>query len=359
MSVSNIERLRRRSPESRLRIDSISLEEFRSGIPLKDFESLAQALERYSRGVGEASKATHYDYLRTVSTNGSRLLFTPEFCQSSEVSAHGKVSFSSDPLIDKTVRDAQMAYNNLKSRFFLGFENVGQGRFRKTTVEIDFDRCSERPLILYLGAAYSGKKVEQELAEALKIERCVGSLKLRAELPRMADQDLSVPFEKRKTYRLDCVPVASIVNSVIQEHGYSGMEYSAKEIANLLMQKTNTNEDDGHVEVDLLQDLSFTLKIDGYGRRFVYLDRNTRGWENLVDTRRRVKSTLILPYPTSQYINEPVVVYGDSPSGGKNYTLTATIKRTTKLPIHDQTQLEKARAIANLLKEQFGKHISL
>lgn len=343
-------------------IVSIHTAEYRGGIPIlnNDFNALARALEIYAEGVGPASNVTRDDYLRTARTSFNvalHFLTNPQYTEASPVKPGKKYEYSSNPFINDIVKKVREAYDDKKiNGWSRSYDYDGQGRFHKTSVSVDFDRTNNA-LILRLYAAYVGDRVEKELATALGIERGVGSMVLTARLPDMPDQDLAVPLEQRPRFRLDCTPLAAIVNSVIRTHT-NLKPFSPEDLALAFMKKNKFNEDEGRFTVGLGDDLALTLEIHG-GYRFVF-PSGKRGWENLVDTRIVKGSILELPFPTGPDVDKPLMDYSNPPKQIRNYSLEAVVHRESedkysRLPLHTTTQLNKGRAIIEQLRTEFQK----
>lgn len=363
MSEKSFEQQGGQEHEKSLEIASISTAEYRSGIPIpnNDFGALAKALETYAYGVGEASNATRNDYRRTANTSfnvASHKMDNPRYTEASPAEAKKEGPYSTNPFIDGIVKAAEEAHRDKKrGQWSKSYDYDGQGRFHKTSVDVAFDR-ENNALVLGLSAAYVGDKVEEELATALGTERAISSMGVKVELPDMADQDLSVPLEQRQTFRLDCAPLATAINSVVQKFGDPKMQFKPEDLAKAFMKKSKYNEDEGSFSVSLGDGISLSLSING-GYRFVY-PKGEKGWENLVDTRKIEGSTLVLPFPTRSDIDEPLTDYSNPPKQIKNYSIAASIGRESedrysRLPIHTKEQLEKGRAVVEYLKEQLGE----
>lgn len=355
---------RERAKDPELEIASLSTSERREGIPIpdNDFHALAKALETYAAGVGEASNITSNDRIPTDSDITSNVAL-PEGKYSQYVktpSADIKGPYSKNPFIDKIVRAVEEAHLDGKKRWSKHYDYDGQGRFHKTSVNIAFDR-ENNTLILSLNAAYVTKDaVEEELARALKIPRAVSNIVVKAGLPDMPDQDLSIPPEQRQTFQFDCAPLTTAVNSVVQKFGNPERQFKPKDLVKSFM-KSEHNRDEGLFTVKLKDGIVLTLNIYG-GDRFV-CPTGKKGLENFIDTRKRKGSTLILPFPTEIDINKPFIDYYYSVPAKeiKNYSIIANIERDSEdrdsrslwqLPLHKKEQLEKARAVTKYFNEQ-------
>jgi len=348
--------------EKSLNVATVTPTEYRGGIPIQnnDFKGLAIALEIYANGVGGASNATRHDYqLNRFASFGAAMhnLNNPNYA---DVSPKGKKegSYSENPFIDGIVRAAKEAQLDIKtSQWSISYDDDGQGRFHKTSVYVKFDR-QNKTLILGLNAAYAGDKVEVELAAAIGVERAVSSKGVRLELPEMPDQDLSVPLEKRQTFRLDCTPIAGVINAVVKKFSDEKVQFRPEDLVSAFMKKSEYNEDEGSFTVSLGNGMCLSLDING-GKRFVY-PSSEKGWKNLVDTRKADGSELVLPFPTKSDIYEPVTDHGDDPKKINNYTLTMSVKRESEkshsqLPMHTTKQLEQAESVVKFIEEQFKK----
>lgn len=350
------------SRERRLEVDTVTVTEHRGGIPIlnNDFRALAKALERYALGVGNASNATRSDYQRNTFASFGATIHNLDNPNYADVSPKGKQEgpYSNNPFIDGIVKAAEKAQlDTLSTAWSNHYDYDGQGRFHKTTVLVEFDRENEA-LILGLSAADVGSISTEELATAMGVEQAVESIKVRLELPEMPDQDLSVPLEQRQTFRLDCTPIAGVIKALVETFSDKKVQFKPEDLVSAFMKKSKYNEDEGSFTVSLGNGMLLTLSIEG-GDRFVY-PSGEKGWENLVDTREAEGSELVLPFPT-RFNNKPVTDFGDVPIQTKNYTLIMSVGTNSPggyelpLPMHTTVQLEKARAVAKFIDEEFKK----
>ena len=347
--------------EKNLEVASVSTTEYRRGIPLpNDLKKLAQALDTFAYGVGEASNATRNDYRRTANTSFNvafHQMDNPRYSEASPVGEKKEGPYSTNPFIDGIVKGVEEAGSKGREKWSKSYDYDGQGRFHKTSVDVDFDKQNEA-LILGLSAAYVGDKVEEELATSLGVERAVSSMGVKIELPEMADQDLALPLEQRQSFRLDCTPLANVINSVLEKFRGQKSEIKPEDLVSAFMKKSEYNEDEGSFTVSLGSGMSLTLNISG-GSRFVY-PTDKKGWDNLVDTRKADGTAIVLPFPTRDVIDEPVTDHGKPPKQIKNYTLTMRIERESeskysRLSLHTKDQLEKAKAVTEFIWNLFGK----
>jgi hypothetical protein len=351
--------------EGGLEVVTVSRIENRHGIPIpnNDFDKLAKVLETYACGVGEASNATRNDYLRNTAGFGAVVdyLHNPNYAGVSPKGAKQEESYSTNPFIERIVKAAKEAHRDPKrDRWFIHYDYDGWGRFLKTSVSVGFDRRNNT-LILGLYAAYVGDKVEKELAAALGVERAISSMGVKLELPEMSDQDLSVPLDKRPTFRLNCAPIAEVINAVVEKFGDRGdrkVQFKPEDLVNAFMRKSKYNDDEGSFAVSLGDGMRLSLGIAG-GDRFVFHPGES-GWENLVDTRKAEGPVLVLPFPVRLETNRPVTDYGDPPRQIRNYTLTFNVggeldERGSVLPLHTREQLDRANAVVKFIQEQFQK----
>lgn len=346
-----------------LEIASYTESEYRSGIPIPndDFHQLAQALEIYAGGVGKASNATRDDYQRNqlasfpIAMHG---LSNPQYVDVKPDSNPFEGSFSTNRFINDIVTSARVAYQANRDGWSKRFDYDGQGRFHKTTVEVNFDR-DNHTLILKLNAAYVGKEVEEELAASLGVERAINHMSLSLRLPEMADQDFTVPFSERQTFRLDCEPIAQAINHVVKNFGIKSKPISGTEVADLLMRKSEYNEDKGDIKV-IIGIVTLRIRITG-AQRFAWLT-DKPGWENKKDTRIQDGSAILLPFPADHMnINQPLLDYSEPRRQIKHYQLDFDVRRTSSsdysgLPMHtfSRREMDAARMVVEDVKEALG-----
>lgn len=347
----------------KLEIASFTENEYRSGIPIPndDFHKLAQALEIYAGGVGRASNATRDDYQRNqwasfhIAMHG---LSNPQYADVKPDSKPFEGPFSTNRFINDIVTAARDAYQANRDGWSKHFDYDGQGRFHKTTVEVDFDR-DNHTLILELNAAYVGKEVEEELAASLGVERAINHMSLSLRLPDMADQDLTVPFSERQTFRLDCEPIAQAINHVVKNFGIKSKPISGTEVADLLMRKSEYNEDKGVIKV-IIGIVTLRIGISG-AQRFAWLTEEY-GWENLKDTRIQDGSAILLPFPADHMnIDQPLLDYSQPRKPIRHYGVYFDVRRTSSsdysgLAMHtfSRREMDAARMVIEDVKEAFG-----
>ncbi|MBI2436553.1 MAG: hypothetical protein HYV41_02295 [Candidatus Magasanikbacteria bacterium] len=334
-------------PTRELVIDSILRTEYRSGIPLPiDFQRLAQALYDCAWGVGGDQK-----YRR--STSG--------FSPNPDVGMYVDDSFINDIIQKIRVnfsREEEIGWHE-------NFDYVNHP-FAKTSIKVDFDR-ENGALILGVLKSYTGKADEIELAEQLGVERAIFRKGVEINLPEMADQDLSLPFTERQTFRLDCVALAQVINTALNTSGVNEEKIEIKP-ADLVDAFTKPTKDkiystNSKFTVSLGGGLCLTIEIRG-GVRFVCpLVENTNdiyNSEKLIDTRIADGTTVVLPFPTNVDASKPDFGGSEPPQQVKQYTLTIDIVRETKpggvspfLPMHTTEQLAKAVNVMKGILKQF------
>lgn len=361
--------------EKNLEIASITTTEVCRGIVLTDLNELAHTLEAYADGVGEASDATRDDYMRTArsSTNvGIHGIFNPRYAEASPADTEQGGAYSTNPFIDEIVKGVEEARSNGKKEWSRHYDYDGQGRFHKTTVKVSFDE-ENHALILELNAAYVGDKVEEELAKALGVERAVRSMGVKIELPEMPHQDLSVPLEERETFRLDCAPIARVIDSVNKKFCGRDYDLTADTFVGIFMARNKFNHDmSSCYGLSLGNGMRLNFGLNG-GSRFVWPpttpvgERNDDNRDNIVDTRRAEGTEIVLPYPTEEDSDKLAVTRDGEPKQIRNYTITFNIapepvgtepdfsRLTKEQPLLTTEQSEKAKAIIEYIQEQLAK----
>lgn len=136
-----------------LDIVGVKVSEYRSGIPLQGWGKVESALRLYESGAATSSTAFDHDTKAYGDAYGevgaARFLFG---------NIRGRGSF-----VDNLLNEARLSVQN-RGWWSRDFEYDGPGRFHKTLVEIETLPNTKDGYLLKLGAAYVGKKVEDDLA---------------------------------------------------------------------------------------------------------------------------------------------------------------------------------------------------
>ena len=147
-----------------LKIIGVGVNEYRLGIPLKDWESVKAALNIFASGASKGSRATERHQLKAVgdSFGGEGLAYY------GLMAPHLKGPGSA--FVGQMLQEAEPV---IESRGFWSrsYDYDGPGSFFKTTVEIKRLPEQEGAYLLELNAAYVGKDVEDGLAETLGVEQ--------------------------------------------------------------------------------------------------------------------------------------------------------------------------------------------
>lgn len=137
-----------------MQIVSVSPKAHRSHIPLPDFDSVKGALTLFSEGTTKSSHATKQQLVADGGGLAAMLL------SASQRNTNG--------FLDRLFKEIEETIE-VNSSYNRHFDYDGYGSFFKTTVEVY--RLPDDSYLLSLNAAYVGKEVEDELAEALGLQQ--------------------------------------------------------------------------------------------------------------------------------------------------------------------------------------------
>lgn len=149
-----------RNPE--MKIAGVNITEYRSGIPLSGFDSVASALHTFSTGRSGSSRATKDDLEGNVARMGGAM--------GMGIFLLATAGQDRSTFVERMLQEAQPAVNG-NGRWSRHYDYDGQGVFHKTTVELTKLPEQEDAYLLGLNAAYVGKEVEDGLAETLGVEQ--------------------------------------------------------------------------------------------------------------------------------------------------------------------------------------------
>jgi hypothetical protein len=144
-------------------ITGVEISQYESGIPLKGWESVKNALNIFASGASRGSRATEQHQMQAVGESMGG------FAAAFYAVAAPHMSGGSSSFVEKMLQEAEPAVQS-RGRWSRSYDYDGQGSFFKTTVEVN--RADKKDgYILQLNAAYVGNQVEEGLAEALGAER--------------------------------------------------------------------------------------------------------------------------------------------------------------------------------------------
>lgn len=143
-----------------LNITNVGTSEYRSGIPLQNWESVEAALKLYESGASRGRTARDHNIQAYGESYGGlgALLFMLG-------NSRGQETF-----VDGLLQEARPSVQN-HGQWSRHYDYDGPGRFHKTSVEIKALGEQQDGYLLGLNAAYVGKEVEDNLAAALGIEQ--------------------------------------------------------------------------------------------------------------------------------------------------------------------------------------------
>ena len=160
-------------------ITGVEVSEYQSGIPLKGWESVENALRTFSSGAPRASRSTESHQMKAVAE--SQGAFATGFYTIAAPHLKGGASF-----VDQMLEEAKRGTES-QGRWHRSYDYDGVGSFFKTTVEVDQVKGTDG-YILKLNAAYVGTEVEEGLAEHLGVERGLSWKNVTVGLEPVGDQ---------------------------------------------------------------------------------------------------------------------------------------------------------------------------
>lgn len=142
-------------------VRGVKIEECLGGIPLIGWGSVKNALYAFAEGRAKASRATENHNINAYSQMNpmAGLLF-----------AISNNQVSGNQFVDRMLEEAHPQVQG-RGKWSRHYDYDGQGRFHKTSVEIEVLPEQADTYLLELNAAYVGKEVEVGLAEYLGIRR--------------------------------------------------------------------------------------------------------------------------------------------------------------------------------------------
>jgi len=165
-----------------LKVVSVQPAISRIGIPLPDLDSVKGAITAFSRGVTRSSGVTRQTLLATQSDTGAVL------------------TLMHDLLVSNPGRFLERMFSEMDERFESGFsfdksyDYDGEGRFFKTSVTVSKVPADET-FVLNLHAAYVGRQVENDLAEAIGIQQALNGSSVQIAYDHKVKGDFAIDFD--------------------------------------------------------------------------------------------------------------------------------------------------------------------
>lgn len=162
--ISAIPQEQRNSPQNpETRIMGVKVSEYRSGIPLSGFESVATALHTFASGTTRKARATQKDIEGHFSRDHGAMGLGLYRLATSRVDRNS--------FVNEMLQEAEPAVKG-KGRWSRHYDYDGMGTsFFKTSVELTKLPDQADGYLLGLNAAYVGKQVEDGLADTLGVEQ--------------------------------------------------------------------------------------------------------------------------------------------------------------------------------------------
>lgn len=148
-----------------LKITNVRISEHRTGIPLKGWDNVHDALRTFQTGKTRSARVTQRNLkdniARDYSEAGLELIYA----------ASDRMNAGRD-MVDEMLHDAEVAVKGERGRWSRDFDYDAMGTcFFKSTVDITRVPNEEDVYLLGLNAAYVGREVEDGLAKTLGIEQ--------------------------------------------------------------------------------------------------------------------------------------------------------------------------------------------
>lgn len=151
-----------RTPE--MRIAGVNITEYRSGIPLSGFDSVAAALHTFASGRSRGGRATQKDLEDNLSRDHGAMGLGLYLLSTARIDRSG--------FVNDMLQEAEPAVKGERGRWERHYDYDAMGTsFFKSTVEITRLSDQDDGYLLGLNAAYVGKQVEDGLAETLGVEQ--------------------------------------------------------------------------------------------------------------------------------------------------------------------------------------------
>lgn len=237
--------------EKRTAVTGAEVTQYESGIPLKGWESVKNALDIFASGASRGSRTTEQHQMKAMgeSYGGLALAFY------AIAAPHMQGSGSS--FVEGMLKEAEPSVKS-RGSWERHYDYDGQGSFFKTTVEIN-KVGKEDGYLLQLNAAYVGNQVEEGLAEALGAER------------GLSWKNVAVEFEPEGTqFKIDFSQVAEKLLGVVATLDTKAKSITGEDIVAHLMKTDKYGESEGPFVLGVKDGVEVTVNLGRVGRRFEY-----------------------------------------------------------------------------------------
>jgi hypothetical protein len=216
---------------------------------------------------------------------------------------------------------------------------------------VNFDREYNA---LILSVYEAGNNIDNRFAQWSQKSKALSFTEIYAELPKMQRVDLATPFRERPTFSLDCIPLASALNSTIGQLGFSSNEYSAEDIVRGFLERS-PYLDTSMFSVDLGNNVCLSMIVDSGQYKDIVAGEGSIRLASYNGT------NLVLPYPTGNSLEKPRI--DTNSQEVRNYTLRVRLTRPfeyrfAQLPLHTPEQLEIATAAQSHFLECLKPYLS-
>jgi hypothetical protein len=239
----------RGQPERKPAIIGVEVSQYKSGIPLKGWDSVKAALDVFASGRARGSRATEQHQLKAVEESYG------DFAAAFYTIATPHMRESGSSFVEEMLKEAKPAVDD-RGSWNRHYDYDGVGSFFKTSVEITRVEGTDG-YILQLNAAYVGNQVEEGLAEVLGAER------------GLSWKNVTVQYEPEGTqFRIDFDQVAERLQGVARELGVKKL--TGKAITEQLMMVNRWGDSEGPFVLGKKNGVEVTLGFGRVGRRFEY-----------------------------------------------------------------------------------------
>lgn len=231
-------------------VTGVEVTQYESGIPLKGWDSIKNALNIFASGASRGSRATEQHQIKAIGESYGG--FGAAFYAIAAPHMRGDSSF-----VEEMLKEAEPSVKS-RGRWSRSYDYDGQGSFFKTTVEVNRGDKADG-YILQLNAAYVGNQVEEGLAEALGVER------------GLSWKNVAVEFEPEGTqFRIDFDQVSQRLQGVAATLDTRAKSISGKDIVAHLMKTDRYGESEGPFVLGVKDGVEVTVNMGRVGRRFEY-----------------------------------------------------------------------------------------
>jgi hypothetical protein len=237
--------------EGRPVFTGVEVTQYESGIPLKGWESVKNALNIFASGASRASRATEQDQMKAMGESFGG------FGAAFYAIATAYISGGGSSFVDRMLQEAEPSVQSM-GRWSRSYDYDGQGSFFKTTVEIN--RADKKDgYILQLNAAYVSNQVEEGLAEALRVER------------GLSWKNVAVKFEPAGSqFKIDFDQIAKRLRGVAATLDTRATSIAGKDIVAALMKINQYGESEGSFVLGVKDGVEVTVSLGRVGKRFEY-----------------------------------------------------------------------------------------